>query len=75
MTLPTCHTVDEIAAALKKSPASIRRLIHAGKLKAYRIGPELRITEEQLNEYLRENLSVGPVACRNPRSLRSRRIE
>ena len=49
--------------------ALIRRLIHAGKLKAYRIGPELRITEEQLDEYLRVNMSEGPVAYRNPQRL------
>ena len=38
---PTLLTVPEVADVLRISPASVRRLIDAGKLPAVRLGPRL----------------------------------
>ena len=51
-------TVKQVAERLVVSNAIIYRLIDSGKLAAHRIGMgrgTLRVTEEQLNQFLDEN--------------------
>ena len=64
-------TVDDLARAWRKTNQFIRREIHAGRLRAHRLGPELRIRQEDVMAYLDAHVSDGPAACRDP--LRYRR--
>jgi len=48
------YTVQETAKLLKVSQATIRRLIKMGKLQAFYVGRQLRITEEALKSLLLE---------------------
>lgn len=52
------YTTQEVADMLKVTVISIRRYIKLGKLKAVKFGRELRITEEQLNDFI-EKYSKG----------------
>ncbi len=45
-------TVGEVSAALRVSPATIYRLIHAGKLPAVRVGRSLRVPTEAVRKLL-----------------------
>jgi putative molybdopterin biosynthesis protein len=45
-------TVDEVAERLSVSHGTVRSLIREGELMASRIRRQLRVTEEQLSEYL-----------------------
>ena len=59
--LPKRYTVQEAAAELKMSPASVMRDIAAGELACYRLGPKRKIIligEHHIAEYL---------ACRETR--------
>jgi putative molybdopterin biosynthesis protein len=49
------HDVGEIADRLGVSDKTVRRLIKSGKLKFYRVGRQIRISEEQLKNYLTEH--------------------
>jgi len=46
------YTVEEIAQHLAVSIKSVRRWIGSGELRAYRIGHQLRISEEDLRSFL-----------------------
>lgn len=53
-------TVDEAAVELRLAPRTVRKRIAEGKLRAYRDGRAVRITEEAMVEY-RHSL-MGPAA-------------
>jgi excisionase family DNA binding protein len=46
------HDVPEVARRLNVSEKTVRRLIVRHELRAYRIGRQLRISEEELMRYL-----------------------
>lgn len=49
----TLLTIEEVAQALKVSKMTIYRYIKAKKLPAYKLEQELRIKEDDLNEFLK----------------------
>ena len=49
------YTTVEAAEELKVSKETIRRLIKAGTLKAFRVGHNIRIDESALEEFKKEN--------------------
>lgn len=48
-------TVKETADLFKVNPLTIRRQIQSGKLKAFKVGWQIKITPEALAEYIKEN--------------------
>lgn len=46
--------VNQVAFILKVHPLTIRRYIKEGKLKAIKVGGNIRIKESQLNEFNKE---------------------
>ena len=52
--LPVLLTPHEMAARLRVSPMTVYRLIHAGEIRAKRVGRAFRIPESAANEYLRD---------------------
>ncbi len=55
----TFGTVPEIAARLVVSRMTVYRLIHAGELRAYRLGRALRVDPRDLNAYMRRATVAG----------------
>lgn len=49
----TYFTVEEVADRLKVSHMTVYRWIKAGQLGAYKIGGEFRITERDIEHYLK----------------------
>ena len=49
--LPTLHSIPAVARRLGVSQKSIRRYIKRGLLRAYKIGGQIRIAEEDLMAY------------------------
>ena len=48
-------TVAEVAAMMRVSKMTVYRLVHGGGLPAVRVGRSFRVTEEDVNEYLRKS--------------------
>jgi|FLYL01.1.fsa_nt_gi excisionase family DNA binding protein len=46
--------VSEVASRLSLSPSKVYELVEKGKLPHYRIGGSIRVSEEQLSEFLNE---------------------
>ena len=46
------NTVKEIASKLKLSEAAIYRYVAAGRLECHRFGNAIRVSDEQLNDFL-----------------------
>jgi excisionase family DNA binding protein len=46
------YTVEEVAGILKVSVQTVRKLIKEGKLKAFRVGLQLRVRKEDLDRYM-----------------------
>jgi excisionase family DNA binding protein len=46
------YTVEQVADILQVSVQTVRRLIKEKKLKAFRVGIQLRIKKEDLDEYM-----------------------
>ena len=46
--LPDFLTIDEIAQRLKVSTKTVRRWIDRGELRVYRLGGQIRVSEEDL---------------------------
>ena len=46
------YTPKQIAHALQVNESTIRRIIEQGEMTGYRIGSQLRVTEEDLKRYL-----------------------
>jgi excisionase family DNA binding protein len=49
------YTVEEVAKRLKVSPRTVLELHRTGKVKATKVGRELRFSETSLKEYLGES--------------------
>ncbi len=47
-------TIKEVADHLRVDPKTVRRLISNRELAAYKIGREWRVSERDLNKYMRE---------------------
>lgn len=47
-------TLQQVADRLQVSMSTVRRLVDAGKLKAVRIGRNLRVRPEDLSKYIEE---------------------
>lgn len=69
--------VREVAKRLSLSPSKVYRLIEKRELSHHRIGGAIRVTEEQIAEYLtdtkRERTAVFPSNVR-PRSLKLKHL-
>jgi excisionase family DNA binding protein len=48
-------TIAEVAARMRVSKMTVYRLVHAGDLPAVRVGRSFRVTEDDVNEYLRKS--------------------
>ncbi|MEO6509584.1 MAG: helix-turn-helix domain-containing protein [Nocardioides sp.] len=48
-------TVAEVAATMRVSKMTVYRLVHSGDLPAVRVGRSFRVTEDDVNEYLRKS--------------------
>jgi excisionase family DNA binding protein len=48
-------TVAEVAATMRVSKMTVYRLVHGGDLPAVRVGRSFRVTEDDVNEYLRKS--------------------
>jgi excisionase family DNA binding protein len=48
-------TVAEVAAKIRVSKMTVYRLVHSGDLPAVRVGRSFRVSEEDVNEYLRNS--------------------
>lgn len=49
------YTARELADKLRINIMTIYRYIKAGKLKAYKIGKEFRISKEEFNKFLQDS--------------------
>lgn len=47
------HTLEEITQNLKVSKITLYRYIKSGKLKAYKLGKEMRISDNEYKEFLK----------------------
>ena len=54
------YNLQEAAERLTVSESTVRRLINQGKLRAYKVGAQLRIADEDLTAYLRSCLIPLP---------------
>ena len=48
-------TVAEVAGTMRVSKMTVYRLVHSGELPAVRVGRSFRVTEDDVNEYLRKS--------------------
>jgi excisionase family DNA binding protein len=48
-------TIAEVAARMRVSKMTVYRLVHGGDLPAVRVGRSFRVTEEDVNDYLRKS--------------------
>jgi excisionase family DNA binding protein len=48
-------TVAEVAAMMRVSKMTVYRIVHGGDLPAVRVGRSFRVTEDDVNEYLRKS--------------------
>lgn len=48
-------TIAEVAAKMRVSKMTVYRMVHSGELPALRVGRSFRVTEEDVNEYLRRS--------------------
>src|SRR3954466_12948156 len=48
-------TVAEVASVMRVSKMTVYRMVHGGDLPAVRVGRSFRVTEEDVNEYLRKS--------------------
>lgn len=54
------YSIQEVADILELSVRTIRRHIHAGYLPAHRIGHQYRISDKDLERYLRAKYTFSP---------------
>jgi len=50
--------IEEVMERLQLSDATIRKLVRAGKLRAYRIGKRLKFKPEDLDDYIERQVIV-----------------
>ncbi|WP_101525508.1 MULTISPECIES: helix-turn-helix domain-containing protein [Nocardioides] len=48
-------TIAEVAAMMRVSKMTVYRLVHSGELPAVRVGRSFRVTEDDVDEYLRKS--------------------
>lgn len=48
-------TIAEVASKMRVSKMTVYRLVHNGELPAVRVGRSFRVTEDDVNEYLRKS--------------------
>jgi excisionase family DNA binding protein len=48
-------TIAEVAAMMRVSKMTVYRLVHSEELPAVRVGRSFRVTEDDVNEYLRKS--------------------
>jgi excisionase family DNA binding protein len=48
-------TIAEVAAKMRVSKMTVYSLVHGGELPAVRVGRSFRVTEDDVNEYLRKS--------------------
>ena len=48
-------TVAEVASRMRVSKMTVYRLVHGGELPALRVGRSFRVTEDDVQEYLRNS--------------------
>ena len=48
-------TVAEVASLMRVSKMTVYRLVHNGELPAVRVGRSFRVTEDDVDEYLRKS--------------------
>lgn len=51
----TFLTVAEVAARMRVSKMTVYRMVHNGELPAVRLGRSFRVTEEDVNNYIRKS--------------------
>jgi len=56
------YTIAEVSASLKVNEITIRRYIKSGLLKSRRLSKQYRITETDLNEFLRREEKAETMA-------------
>lgn len=56
------YTVEEVAQVLDRAPSTVRTWIGQGKLRAYKLGKEWRVTRDAIREL--RNGAGGKPACR-----------
>ena len=49
----TYFTIDEVAKLLKIHRNTVIKFIETGKLKSFKIGKQYRVSQEQINEFLK----------------------
>ncbi|MDR3202879.1 MAG: helix-turn-helix domain-containing protein [Bifidobacteriaceae bacterium] len=59
---PRFLTVAEVADQMRVSGMTVYRLIHAGELRAIRVGRSFRVPADALDEYLAAAEQAGPAA-------------
>lgn len=50
--METLHTLEEVTQNLKVSRITLYRYIKSGKLKAYKLGKEMRISDSEYKSFL-----------------------
>ena len=55
MSDPKFLTVAEVATMMRVSKMTVYRLVHGGELPALRVGRSFRVTEDDVQEYLRKS--------------------
>jgi excisionase family DNA binding protein len=48
-------TVAEVAAVMRVSKMTVYRLVHSGELPAVRVGRSFRVSEQDVNDYLKNS--------------------
>ena len=48
-------TIAEVASVMRVSKMTVYRLVHGGELPAVRVGRSFRVSEDDVNEYLRNS--------------------
>ena len=48
-------TVAEVAAVMRVSEMTVYRLVHSGELPAVRVGRSFRVSEQDVNDYLKNS--------------------
>lgn len=48
-------TIAEVASVMRVSKMTVYRLVHGGELPAVRVGRSFRVSEDDVNEYLKNS--------------------
>jgi excisionase family DNA binding protein len=48
-------TIAEVAAMMRVSKMTVYRIVHSGDLPAVRVGRSFRVTEQDVNEYIKRS--------------------